>query len=394
MELIRNQERIDAINDFMNELEDKNSDLSKPEIYRKYESYIRDVTAIDIFFLPWYQNDTELTVDEIKETAGKFVNVFYHGLSDSQPSNYDSDLFRYLLMENNLIEEHLNRIKPFFQKSVIMEKKKEIYDTLKRCYELEKKFIKKELIIFPLLEKKLPTTKPLEVLWSLHDDARSTLKQLLSELEKANPDLKELLFLIGDYYNLVYGINNKEELILLPVANMLFTNEEKEELFEETKEYGYVFIDDLPSIKKETINSSISEGFVKTKTGNLSIEQFEGVMKYIPIDITYVDKDDKVTFFNDRKERHFPRNPSIIGRLVKHCHPPKSVHVVEEIVDAFKDGSRDMAEFWIQFKEAFLYITYYAVRSKKGEYLGTLEVSQDVTRIRQLEGQQRLLDWK
>ncbi|MBU1019803.1 MAG: PAS domain-containing protein, partial [Firmicutes bacterium] len=185
-----------------------------------------------------------------------------------------------------------------------------------------------------------------------------------------------------------------EKLILFPVANHLLTQQEKRQLFEESKAYGYVFMDNLPITKDTTTDHLIENGFIQTMTGKLSMEQFDGVMKYIPVDITFVDQEDKVRFFNNRKERHFPRNPSIIGRLVKHCHPPKSVYVVEQIINSFKDGSRDEEEFWITFNNLFLYITYYAVRSKDGGYLGTLEVSQDVTHIRSLTGQKRLLDEK
>ncbi|QMS84385.1 PAS domain-containing protein [Candidatus Xianfuyuplasma coldseepsis] len=393
MELLKNQEKIIAIHNFMMELEDRNHSLTKPEIYRKYESVLSEITPIDIFFLPMYQNNTSFSIDDIKETAGKFVNVFYHGLEQHQPSSYDSNLLIYLLRENDAIEKHLNKIKPYFKRSEILEHKEEILTTIEQCMQFERKFLKREMILFSVLEHHLPTTKPLEVLWSLHDDARSTLKLLLQELRQQQPDITSLIFLIGDYYNLIYGINTKEKLILFPVANQVLSTEEKQNIFEESKEYGYVFIDDIPKPSSDTNNDVILDGFIKTSTGELSIQEFDGIMRYIPIDITFVDKDDKVRYFNNRKERHFPRNPSIIGRLVKHCHPPKSVHIVEQIVTAFKKGDKDIAEFWITFNNMFLYITYYAVRLKKGEYLGTLEVSQDVTRIRTLEGQQRLLDW-
>jgi DUF438 domain-containing protein len=393
MELLKNQDKITAIHNFMTELEDRKQLLSKPEIYRKYESILSEISPIDIFNLPMYQNDTSYSIKEIKETAGKFVNVFYHGLEHHLPLSYDTSLFTYMIKENDAIEEHLNAIKPYFKKSELVKHKDDILITIEQCMQFERKFLKREMILFSVLEHHLPTTKPLEVLWSLHDDARSTLKLLIQELRKEQLDITSLIFLIGEYYNLIYGINTKEKLILFPVANQVLSPEEKQTIFEESKEYGYVFIDDLPELNCDCTNNTISDGFIKTNTGDLSIDEFDGIMKYIPIDITFVDKDDKVRYFNNRKERHFPRNPSIIGRLVKHCHPPKSVHIVEEIVTAFKIGEKDIAEFWITFNNMFLYITYYAVRSTNGEYLGTLEVSQDVTRIRSLEGQQRLLDW-
>jgi DUF438 domain-containing protein len=394
MEVLVNQERIQAINKFMNELEDKNSELSKPEIYRKYESAIKDITATDIFLLDWYQNDTSLDIEELKETAGKFVNVFYHGLIDNLPETYDSDLLSYFTRENTEIETVLDSIKKYFKKGSIVQHRMEILKVIEQCDELEKKFQKRELILYPRLEAKTTTTKPFEVLWSLNDDARKVRTSLIRVLKKPLIEEMDLIYLIGEYYNIVYGINNKEELILFPIASKLLSIDEKTEMFEECLEYGFSFITDLPYKSKVKEPNTIREGYIKTNTGELSITEFTGVMKYIPIDITFVDVNDQVRYFNDRKERHFPRNKSIIGRLVSNCHPPKSVHIVEQIMDAFKNGTRDVAEFWIDFNKSFLYITYYAVKDENNKYIGTLEVSQDVTRIRNLSGQQRLLDWK
>lgn len=393
MEVLVNQERINAINHFMNELEDKRSDLTKPEIYRKYEFYLNQVSATDIFYLSWYQDNTSHSIEYLKETAGKFVNVFYHGLSSTKPDSYSSLLLQYFTKENEAIEKQLDSIKPYFKRGKILKHCESILEVLMKCDELEKKFIKRELILYPRLEKKKITTKPFEVLWSLNDDARHIRNKLIEILKSDEIDEMQLIYLIGDYYNVVYGINNKEDLILFPIADKLLSQEEQSDMYNECLEYGFSFITDTPKVVEKAIENQIENGRIKTSTGELSVSEFEGVMKFLPVDITFVDINDQVQYFNDRKERHFPRNKSIIGRLVKNCHPPKSVHVVEEIMEAFKNGDRDIAEFWIEFKGVFLYITYYAVRNDKNEYIGTLEVSQDVTRIRELKGQQRLLDW-
>jgi DUF438 domain-containing protein len=394
MEILKDQNKIKMIHEFMMKLEDKNQSLSKTEIYRKYESVISEVEPIDIFYLPMYQNNTGFTIEKIKDSAGRFVNVFYHSLVKHAPTKYEDSFFTYLLKESEMIEKHLNSVKKDFKNENILDNKNNLIKTFEKCLEIERKFLKHEMILYPLLEQRLPTTKPLEVLWSLHDDARDMLKKLLNLLRSDNAKKQELIQLIGSYYYLIYGINTKEKLILLPVASKLLTNDEKEQMYSESIEYGYVFIDAIPKPKKRIHTENIIDGLIQTETGLLSIKQFQGIMQYIPIDITFVDEFDKVIYFNDRKERHFPRNPSIIGRLVKHCHPPKSVAVVERIVDAFKKGEKDKAEFWINFNNSFIYITYYAVRSKHGKYLGTLEVSQDVTHIRNLKGQKHLLDWE
>jgi hypothetical protein len=134
-------------------------------------------------------------------------------------------------------------------------------------------------------------------------------------------------------------------------------------------------------------------GALGLDTGHMTLEQINLMLTHLPVDLTFVDENDRVAYYSEG-ERIFPRSPAIIGREVRNCHPPKSVHVVNKILDAFKSGSRDTAEFWIELGGRFLYIRYFAVRDAKGFYRGTLEVSQDLTEIRKLEGQQRLLDWE
>jgi PAS domain S-box-containing protein len=126
----------------------------------------------------------------------------------------------------------------------------------------------------------------------------------------------------------------------------------------------------------------------------MSAEQALFIFNTLPVDITFVDENDKVRFFNRAKERLFPRSPAIVGRAVQNCHPPESVHLVEKIIESFRLGKKDRADFWIQMKGMFILIQYYAIRNEEGEYKGVLEVSQDVTDIRRLEGQKRLPDWE
>ena len=396
MEILnKNEQRVQEINSFMKELLAKNSKLSKKQIYEKYQYIIEDIRAIDLFYLDMYKKETSFDIEEIKESAGKFVNVFHYPLENSKPEGYDSALFEYFLKESKAIESHLDTLKPYFKKETILENKDLLLSGFEKCLEIDRKFIKKENILFPKIEKNIPSTIPLQVLWTIHDDARHTLKLLIRELKKDVIDVNNLIFLIGDYYYLIFGLNQKEELILLPVADKMLSIEEKNEMYNECLEYGFAFINNpLKPINEKIKEVKLSEGIFTSRTGLLSLKEVDLVFSHLPLDITFVDKNDKVKYFNDRKERHFPRNPSIIGRLVKHCHPPKSVHVVEEIVNAFKANEKSIAEFWIEFNHAYLYITYYAVRDKEGNYEGTLEVSQDVTRIRSLKGQRRLLDWK
>ncbi len=128
-------------------------------------------------------------------------------------------------------------------------------------------------------------------------------------------------------------------------------------------------------------------------TGNVTVEQLTSVLSTLPLDLTFVDADDRVAFFTEGPDRIFARSKAIIGRKVQHCHPPSSVDVVDRILDDFREGRQNVAEFWIDFHGKFVHIRYFAVRDKAGAYLGTVELTQDIAPLRALEGERRILDY-
>jgi len=140
--------------------------------------------------------------------------------------------------------------------------------------------------------------------------------------------------------------------------------------------------------------AATSATFLETPTGTLTARQAAALFNALPVDLSFVAADNKVAYFTRPKDRIFPRSPAVIGRDVDRCHPPASVHVVEKIITEFREGRRESARFWIDHKGRKILIEYFAVRDEAGDYLGVLEVSQDITEIQQLSGQQRLLDWE
>jgi len=136
------------------------------------------------------------------------------------------------------------------------------------------------------------------------------------------------------------------------------------------------------------------KGILQFETGTLSKEEVEAILDSLPVDISFVDKEDRVKYFNKAEKRIFVRTKAVIGRKVQMCHPQKSVHIVNKILEAFKTGKKDVAEFWIQMNNRLIHIRYFAVRDKNGKHLGTMEVTQDLTDIKKIEGEKRLLDWK
>jgi len=198
----------------------------------------------------------------------------------------------------------------------------------------------------------------------------------------------------------------KEEHILYPASLDMLSQNEWIKAKEGEADIGFAWITpdegwpdktiEMPetsSARTEDIVGDVS-GYLGLETGQMTVEQINLLLTHLPVDLTFVDENDRVAYYSEGPERIFPRSPAIIGREVRNCHPPKSVHLVNKILDAFKSGSKDKAEFWIELNNRFLYIRYFAVRDAKGYYKGTLEVSQDLTEIRQLRGEKRLLDWE
>jgi DUF438 domain-containing protein len=147
------------------------------------------------------------------------------------------------------------------------------------------------------------------------------------------------------------------------------------------------------SVKAESINVP-QTGALMLPTGNVSLEQLVGIFGTLPLDLTFVDADDRVAFFTEGPDRVFARSKAIIGRKVHNCHPPKSVATVDQILSDFKDGRQNVAEFWINFQEKLVHVRYFAVRAGDGRYLGTVELTQDLTPLRALQGERRLLEYE
>jgi len=132
---------------------------------------------------------------------------------------------------------------------------------------------------------------------------------------------------------------------------------------------------------------------INLSQGHLTAEQIDLMLKNLPFDVTFVDENDTVQYYSDTSHRIFPRSPGVIGRKVQNCHPPKSVHVIEDIIQSFREKKKEAAGFWIQMKGLFVHIRYFPVYGENGEYKGVIEISQEISDIRKLEGERRILDW-
>lgn len=266
--------------------------------------------------------------------------------------------------------------------------------------DIEKHYQRKEHAFFPKLEKH-GITGPSKVMWAKDDEVRAKLKELGSALDQqASPRIWTLVgSTIGDAaIQAVQEMLHKENRILLPMCMDVFTDEDWAEIWSASPRYGWCLVEPRTgyqppkALRKEGLSLANAES-ITMPTGTLSIEQLLAVFSTLPVDLTFIDADDRVAFFSEGPDRVFARSRTVLGRKVQHCHPPRSVDTVNEIVHAFRDGTQDVAEFWINFHGRFVHIRYFAVRNKEREYLGTLEVTQDATAIRALEGERRLLEF-
>jgi uncharacterized protein len=265
--------------------------------------------------------------------------------------------------------------------------------------DIEKHYQRKEHLLFSCLERH-GITGPSQVMWGKHDEIRAQLKSLQKALRTAWVGYGELALLAAtsgpETAVAVEEMIYKEERILLPMSLNTLTEDEWVEIWKGSPEYGWCLVEPREGFRPAEAQSAaeMSAGAVRFPTGALNLEQLIGLFSTLPVDITFVDANDRVAFFSEGPDRVFARSKAVIGRLVQNCHPPKSVDTVNRILSDFREGRQTVAEFWINFMGRMVHIRYFAVKNTAGAYLGTLEVTQDISKIRALEGERRLLEYE
>ncbi len=270
-----------------------------------------------------------------------------------------------------------------------------------RLTDIEKHYSRKENLLFPFLEKK-GITGPPTVMWGKDDEVRELVKSAIETLQSTTQisagDARGVIELVLQPANdAITEMIFKEEEILFPMCLDKLADAEWYSIYIQSPEIGFCIYDPTdewkPSIAAEADRQLADEGRVQFPSGSLTPTEMRILLNTIPFDLTFVGADDTVRYFTQGRERIFDRNRAIIGRKVQMCHPPGSVHIVQEIIDDFKSGRTDQAPFWIELHGKFIHIEYFALRDEEGNYLGTLEVSQDLTEKRALTGEQRLLSY-
>lgn len=325
-----------------------------------------------------------------------------HSGAKAIPAGHPADTFK---KENRELEKLIDQIEERIDSagfSPSAEQTLLLMTQLNALNDVDKHYRRKENLLFPFLEKKGITGPPV-VMWGKHDETRALLKEA-SEAVKAyqtgKNSIEELRSKVKTALKSVTDMIMKEEEILIPMTMDELTDSEWYQIYMQTNEIGYCLYDPkeewTPADTEMSLSDelqSITDGKIHLPSGSFSADELSALLNTIPVDITFVDRNDKVKFFTQGDHRIFDRNRAILGRDVRMCHPPHSVHIVEQILADFKAGKEKSAPFWIQMGGKFIYINYYPLRDKSGNYLGTIEFSQDLTELRALEGEQRLLSY-
>lgn len=276
----------------------------------------------------------------------------------------------------------------------------QIRQTANELMDIDKHYQRKEHALFPFLEKH-GIAGPSKVMWAKDDDIRASLKRMNQAAHDCTPTVAECKNLTASVLATLSAVEEmifKEENILLPMSLQTLTENEWAEIWASSPRYGWCLVEPRQGYTPlQNLGASTpavpSDGTIMMPTGNVTVEQLTSVLSTLPLDLTFVDADDQVAFFTEGPDRIFARSKAIIGRKVQHCHPPSSVDVVDRILDDFRSGRQNVAEFWTDFRGKFVHIRYFAVRDKEGKYLGTVELTQDIAPLRQLTGEKRLLQY-
>ena len=386
----------------------KAGQLSADEARLQIKERVGKVSAYHVAYIE--QTMTEETSDEcIREDVHAVINMLGDQIDNSMPNLPADHPIMHYLKENEEMKRLLLAVEDLVQYPMIKNQWLELYDKISQ-YPIHYK--RKQNQLYPMLERK-GFTRPTTTMWTFDDLVRDEIR----EAERLLREDQEEAFIKQQERVLLYArdLMEKEEFILYPTSMALISEEEFEDMKSGDQEIGFAFFEvehkntenkvetqpkeqnnfanDLQALLTRYGYSAGGGDKLDVTTGKLTLEQVNLIYKHLPIDISFVDENELVCFYSDTDHRIFPRSKNVIGREVMNCHPRKSAHIVREVIDKLRSGEQDKAEFWINKPGLFIYIIYVAVRDKDGKFRGVLEMMQDCTHIRALEGSQTLLTW-
>ncbi|MBU4227550.1 DUF438 domain-containing protein [bacterium] len=381
--------------------------LSIEEAKKKFEEEAGTITSSEIAEIEQSLINEGMPVDEIKKFCNVHALLFESSLSQLVAKEESSTHPIYLFkLENREIEKLTDSIKELLINKDIQALevfRQELKKLLLELKGVELHYTRKEQLLFPFLEK-YGFMGPSKVMWGKDNEIRNLLKNAILKIEELSTKQQLESYIkecVNPLIEEVAGMIFKEENILFPTSQEKLSSNDWIDILKESDEVGYAFIEkpkETSRMISELRKTVVMEPEIKNgneinfPTGILKLKELMWIFNSLPVDITFVDKDDTVKYFSDNKDRVFIRTRSIIGRKVQNCHPPQSVEIVDRILAEFKNGKRDQADFWINFKNRLIFIKFLAVRDEGVNYLGTIEITMDITNIKSLKGEKRLID--
>jgi len=373
------------------------------ELKQKFDKLIQDVGATQLAAVEKEVINDGVEEQEVKRLCDMHVEIMKSSLQEIPEVNMPAGHPLHTMQaENAALKELANELKKMLDmlredETAFAGMQQQIAGVFEKLSDIELHYLRKENQLFPYLEAK-GVTGPPQVMWGLHDDVRAYFKVFAKMLLEGN--VKGVLGAGTSALQVIQNMFFKEDHILFPMAIDLLEDKDWLEIRRGDHEIGYALVEpgndwpDAALVAKYPEEKTVSEGAIPLDVGELTRKEINLILKMLPVDISYVDAEDKVRYYTGSEDRIFPRSPGVIGRDVANCHPPKSVATVQRILESFRDGSKDVAEFWLELGGKFLHIRYFAIRDEQKVYQGCLEVMQDVTGIRALEGSRTLLNWE
>ena len=374
---------------------------SVDEVKARFEQTFGDVSATEISEVEQALIADGMPVAEVQRLCDVHAAVFKGSIeeihSQDDPMDEPGHPVNTFLLENHAIEGVLAALRPRLSAYAKGDDSvtPAIRADLDKLSQLDVHYKRKENLLFPYLEK-YSITAPPKVMWGVDDEIRVLLKQTRAALEVG--DRKAFAALAEDTVNRVAEMIFKEENIFLPMTLEKLTRDEWKSIYEQSGEIGYCLLGQAPAWNPAAAYQPANEpaqaaatGAIVLPSGAFTVQEITRLMDTLPFDVTFVDRDDTVKYFSQGPDRIFTRTKAVIGRKVSNCHPPASAHIVEQLLEDFKTGKKDHEDFWISMGPRFVFIRYFAVRSEDGEYLGTLEVTQDIAPVQAIQGEKRLM---
>jgi PAS domain S-box-containing protein len=381
------------------------------QVKEKFRHVLEGIDSLEIAKIEEELAKEGMKREEMRKLCDVHMAIFKEQLEKQQPNLQPTQPISILMEEHKImlkLADHLvtaaNKILKVTDTRYVTAEIHEVEHLAEDFTDSEKHYLREENVLFPFIEKH-GITEPPAVMWLEHNEIRELKKKLPTLIKDLNEagfqNFKDQLWETAKALGtLLQNHFYKENNILFPAALSVITPQEWVEIRKEFDEIGYCcftppeLISIVPSTETGQAPTQALEGILQFETGSLTKEQLDGLLNVLPVDITFVDADDTVRYFNKPEDRIFVRAKAVLGRKVRMCHPQKSLHVVSKIVESFKAGKKDAAEFWINLNNRLIHIRFFAVRDNNGKYMGTMEVVQDITKIKQIEGERRLLDWK